>query len=119
MSFGYKGSRDVPKLTGLGFELSGERKTGGGGTEEKEGEEGVWGGGGRFIWTTSLSYLTRGEGPTTFKIGIRQWTPRLRGEKLEHHIQAALSPNQPSFPTTILLRHGRLFYVTMTLNLIH
>ncbi len=69
--------------------------------------------------TTSLSYLTRGEGPTTLKIGSRQWTPRLRGEKLEHHIQATLFPNQPSFPATILLRHGRLFYVTMTLNLIH
>lgn len=104
-----------PKLS-LALDLSsaGKEKAGGGGRVC------VWGGGGRFIWTTtSLSYLTRGEGPTTLKTGSRQWTPRLRGEKLEHHIQEALFPNQPPFPATILLRHGRLFYVTMTLNLIH
>lgn len=92
------------------------------GKEQAKQGEVFWGGGrgGRFIWgTTALSYLTRGEGPTTLKIGGRQWTPRLRGEKLEHHIQAALFPNQPTFPPTILLRCGRLFYVTMTLNLTH
>lgn len=66
--------------------------------------------------TTSLSYLTSGEGPTTLKIGRRQWSPRLWGEKLEHRIEPALFPNQAPF-ATILLRHGRLFYVTMTLIL--
>lgn len=69
------GSRSVP---GLGFELDGE--------------------GGPFIGTTtSLSYLTRWEGPTTLKVERRQWSPRLSGEKLEHHIQADPCPNQHPF----------------------
>lgn len=93
---------------GLGCELSGGAET-----------EGGRRGGGPLIWTaSSLSYLTSGVGPT-LKVKGRQWAPRLRGEKLEHHIEVPLFPNQPPFQQLFSCTAGGCFNGTMTLNLIH
>lgn len=104
------GSRPVASksLPGLGCGLSGGVET-----------EGGRRGGGSLIWTaSSLSYLTSGVGPT-LKVERRQWASRLRGEKLEHHIEVPLFPNQPPFQQLFSCATGGCFYGTMTLNLIH
>lgn len=98
-------SRSLP---GLGCGLSGGAETGGGRR-----------GGGALIWTAaSLSYLTSGVGPTLEAEG-RQRVPRLSGEKLEHHIEEPLFPNEPPFLQLFSCSTGGCFYGTMTLNLIH